>query len=291
MILSFILVLFYADVDLEQLYDLATTRLVAFTAVKDSAMQDFVSMGMDSLTSDTTVRFLVSKFDTKSSVERHTLKDILKSIGPAAIDLIVREMDWRGSDEEARSLKQALWILGEIGTEQIVEPVGRFTKDSAWSVRSAAFTALGKSRSYSAINYVLEGLQDTIALVRKSAYYALSEIATELQVPFLLSGLGDPFYGVRYAALAGIRRLNKDGLRSFEQLGEDEIHNYFLLAASARSSVEYFLDDRFWAASPGTRKVVYEALPRRSLEYALKKETHPLLKTFLNKRIAFLQQE
>jgi len=282
---------FCAEVDLEHLYDRATTRLVVFTSVKDSAMQDFVSMGKDPMTSDATIRFLVSKFDTKSSVERHTLKDILEGIGPASIDLITREMDWRGTDEEARSIKQSLWILGEIGTAQIVEPVGRFTKDDAWSVRSAAFTALGKSGSNTAVEHVLDGLKDTIALVRKSAYYALSEIATEQEMPFLLAGLTDPYYGARYAALSGIRRLKQDGLIFFEQLVDDETRNYFFLAAAAGSDIEYLLDDHFWSASPATRKAMYQIMPKTLLEDALEKEAHPLLKKLLEKRIAFLQQK
>jgi HEAT repeat protein len=289
MILISFLLFSHVDVDLEQLYQTATTRLVNFSAAKDSAMQEFVLLGTDSLTSDTTIRFLVSKFDTKSSVERQTLKDILKDIGPRAIKWIVRGLDGRGSDDEARSLKESLWILGEIGGVHIVEPVAPYINDSAWAVRSAAFTALGQSKSYEAINYVIKGLVDSIALVRKSSYYALSELATEREMPFLLTGLSDEFYGVRYAALSGIRRLGACEFLIFEHLGGSETNDYFYVAAMAGSEVEHLFDDRFWPTSPSTRKAMYEILPARALQRALNKESHPLLKAFLTRRLGRVQ--
>lgn len=284
MILLFFL-LYDVDVDLEQLYNKATTRLVSFQAVKDSAMQEFVALGENPLSSDTTIVFLISKFDTKSSVERHTLKNILKEIGIPAISLIVSELDYRGSDGEARRLKQSLWVLGEIGSTQIIEPVARFINDEAWSVRSGAYTALGKSESYEAIRHVLQGLSDTVSLVRKSAFHALSVIATERELPYLLRGLTDDFYGVRYAALSGIRRIKAKVDLPVEQLSDDDLSDYFVLATLDSSDMEYVFNKHFGSASPAARKVMYDMLAPPLLEDAMIRETHPLLKTYLKKRI------
>ncbi|MGD8978800.1 MAG: HEAT repeat domain-containing protein [candidate division WOR-3 bacterium] len=271
-------------VDLEHLYDLATTRLVSFRTVKDSAMQEFVSLASDSQTQETTVVFLLSKFDTKSAVERHTLKDIFKLIGESAIPLIVNELDYRGSDAESRSLKQSLWVLGEIGTAQIVEPVALYIHDEQWSVRSGAYTALGKSRSVAAIDYVLEGVDDSVTLVRKSAYHALSELATEQQLPHLLRGLSDPFYGVRYAALSGVRRLKLQEEMP-KTLVDDEIGQFFTIAAMDSNEVWHVFNERFESVSPPARKVMYGMLGAPQLEQALRNETHPLLKSYLKQRI------
>lgn len=284
MILLFFL-LYDVDVDLEQLYNKATTRLVSFQAVKDSVMQEFVALGENPLTSDTTIVFLISKFDTKSSVERHTLKNILKEIGIPAISLIVSELDYRGSDGEARSLKQSLWVLGEIGSAQIVDPVARFIKDEVWSVRSGAYTALGKSESYEAMRHVLQGLSDTVSIVRKSAFHALSVLATERELPYLLRGLTDDFYGVRYAALSGIRRIKVKVDLPVEQLSDDDLSDYFILATLDSSDMEYVFKKHFGSASPAARKVMYDMLAPPLLEDALIRETHPLLKTYLKKRI------
>ncbi len=271
--------------DFELLYDRATTGLVNYQALKDSAVAAFVALGKDSSTSDTALSFLVSKFDTKSSVERHTLKNILTEIGDVAIKEIALHIDYRGSDEEARALKQSLWVLGEIGGEQVVSCVVRFINDAEWSVRSGAFTALGKSGSYRALPHLCEGLSDTVALVRKSAYHGLAEIATEREVAYLTDGLYDPFYGVRYAALSGLRRVGC-GLSCLGHLEIDDLKDYFSLSLRTASDTIPGFDDLIRSTPPSVRKAVYGRLSKEEMLIALKKEDYPLLIKYLQKRIA-----
>jgi hypothetical protein len=285
MILFFIF-LFNVDIDFEELYDKATTRLVSYRAVKDSAVEQFIELGKDPITSETTIMFLVSKFDTKSSIERHTLKDILKEIGTPAVEWIVERMSYRGSEAAARSLKQSLWVLGEIGGEEIIEPAAPFVDDDEWTVRSGALTALGKSGSYKALPQVLGCLMDTVALVRKSAFYALSEIATEAELIYLLKGISDPYYGVRYAALGGLKKLDADTRRQLlEELADDDISDYFLISALTDAKVSEELLERINGRSPAIRRVLYDALEKSCLMEVLGDETHPLLKTYLEQKI------
>ena len=93
----FLLFIINQEIDFEDLFNRATTSLVQFQVVKDSAFEKLIEMGQDSLFADTTIDFLVSKFDTKSARERHTLKDILKKIGSPAIKGIVKKLDYRGN--------------------------------------------------------------------------------------------------------------------------------------------------------------------------------------------------
>ena len=79
-IMIFLLFIINQNIDFEDFFDKATTSLVQFQAVKDSAFEKLVKMGRDSLLTDTTIDFLISKFDTKSGRERHTLKDIFKNM-------------------------------------------------------------------------------------------------------------------------------------------------------------------------------------------------------------------
>lgn len=271
--------------ELEVLYDQATTRLVNYVPLKDSAVSVFVTLGCDSSTSDTVLEFLISKFDTKSSVERHTLKAILSEIGEIAIENIVAHIDYRGSDSEARALKQSLWVLGEIGGEGIVDPAARFVNDPEWAVRSGAYTALGKSGSSLAIPYICRGLNDTVAPVRKSAFHALAEIASEREVEYLAQGLSDPFYGVRYAALAGLLRIGC-GLSCLIELDLCNLSDFFSM--SLRTTVDTIpeLGDLIHSEPPAVRKAAYCTFSKEEMLTALRKETHPLLKNFLQKRIA-----
>jgi HEAT repeat protein len=274
------------EVDLEKLYDEATTRLVSYRAVKDSAEKRFIALGQDPETSDTTIVFLVSKFDTKSSIERHTLKDILKELGTPAIKWIVHRIGYRGSDASARSLKQSLWVLGEIGGEEIVEAVAPFVDDGDWTVRSAALTALGKSGSYRALPFVVGGLSDEVDVVRKSGYYALSEIATESEFHYLLQGTRDHYYGVRYRARIGLERISA-GMKKhiLREIGDDDLANYFLILAFSEMDASKDLLDHVNKQSPILRKALYDVIDISYLLEALDDETHPLLKNYLEQKI------
>jgi len=285
---ALLLVVLMCGSDLELLYEQATTRLVSYQAVKDSAVALFVAFGRDSSTSDSTIGFLVSKFDTKSSVERHTLKNILVEIGERAIDRIVAHIDYRGTDMEARALKQSLWVLGEIGGERIVDPAAAFIRDTEWSVRSGAFTALGKSCSSTALPYLCEGLNDTVALVRKSAFHSLAQIATERDVVYLIDGLDDPFYGVRYAALSGLRKSGW-GWSYLADVGVDDLNDFFLMSLRTDCDSLYGFADLIRSMSPSVRKAAYSTFSEDEVRTALATEIHPLLINYLRKRIAKIE--
>ena len=227
------------DVDFEDLFNKATTSLIKFQAVKDSASQKFITLGQDSLLTDTTINFLISKFDTKSASERHVIKNILKKIGKPAIKGIVEKIDYRGSDRDFRCLKQSLWVLGEIGGEEIVEPAARFIDDEQWQIRSATYTTLGKSKSIRALPHVIKGLDDSISVVRKSAYYALSEVATEAEILYLIDGLDDEFYGVRYAAVQGLLNIGEKVFNPLiKVIGENPLKDYFIFKCLSKLDID-----------------------------------------------------
>lgn len=204
--------------DLEVLYNTATTLLVQFQNEQKISFDSLIVLGQDSVYAETTLAYLVDQFDTKSAIERHRLKDIFKAIGPSAIPAITERIEERGEDGENRRLKQSLWVLGEIGGDSIVQPVGHFIGDTSWHIRSSAFTALGKSQAAAARDFIVKGLSDSIAPVRKSAYYALSEIATEQDLARFMQGINDPYYGVRYSALHGLMQLDT---LAYESLAEN----------------------------------------------------------------------
>jgi len=283
----FLLFIVNQEIDFEDLFTKATTALVQFQAVRDSATQKFMELGQDSLLADTTIDFLVSKFDTRSRSERHAIKNILKKIGKPAIKGIVKKIDYRGGDEESRSLKQSLWILSEIGGDEIVEPAVRFIHDAEWQIRSGAYTALGKSKSIKALSYILEGLNDSISIVRKSAYYALSQVATEGELSYFIDGLADEFYGVRYAAVEGLLNIGAEAVKPLvEALGSDDTKNYFIIEALKQIEAEDQLKLLITTKVSSIRYSIYQGINDvHFLKEMLKDENHPLLKTFLETKI------
>ncbi len=279
-----VFVFFSQDLDLQHIYDYATTSLVQFKTEKDSAFSRLISLAQDSLYEDTVMDYLISQFDTKSASERHALKDMMLKIGSSSIPFIVSRIDYRGSDVEDRCLKQSLWVLGEIGGEEIVEPAARFIDDRSWSIRSNAYTALGKSKSAEAVPYILNGLDDSIASVRKSAYYALSDLATIDQLEILIKGLSDEFYGVRYACVKGLKHIGAPAIEGIEAALVKKQDKYFYLAAlvqipEAQDRVYKYLN----AADAATRYLIYEHSKEITmLEMAAEWETNFLLREYIS---------
>jgi HEAT repeat protein len=281
----FLFFLLSQAIDFEDLFNKATTALVKFQAEQDSAFNMLVQLGQDSLWADTTINFLVSKFDTKTALERHRLKDIFKKIGVPAIKGIVRQLDYRGSDEEARSLKQSLWVLGEIGGLEIVEPVSCFIEDDQWSIRSNAYTALGKSKLKTALSFIIQGLNDSISMVRKSAYYALGQVATEKEIPYLINGLDDEFYGVRYACMKGLVNIGEPVIDPLLQLlGQNKVVDYFIFRVLSEIYQEN-LDQYVKNQDPSIRLLIYEAVgDTTTLKNFYNAEDNLLLKNYLIKQ-------
>jgi hypothetical protein len=274
------------EIDFEDLYAKAATSLVQFQAEKEAAFAVLVELGTDSLYADTLIAFLVSKFDTKIARERHCLKDILKKIGEPAIRDIVRNLKYRGEDEEARSLKQSLWVLGEIGGDSIVDAVADFIGDEQWQVRSSAFTALGKSVSTKARPYILRGLTDSIQVVRKSAYYALSQIAAESDIDLFVEGLDDEFYGVRQVATQGLENIGAACTSPLiGQLGANTLMDYYIIKALSRISdiTEYI--DFVLKTDPGARLCFYETVQDEQLiPRLIELENDVFLRNFLENK-------
>ncbi len=287
----FLFIIFNQVIDFDRLYYTATTLLVQFSADKDSAFNRLIELAQDTAYSDTTINFLVSHFDTKLARERHVLKNLLKEIGQPAIKGIVKKIDYRGSDTESRSLKQSLWVLGEIGGDSIVEAVARFIRDEQWQVRSAAYTALGKSESKDALSFLIEGLDDSVSLVRKSAYYALGQLASENEIPYLIQGLGDGFFGVRYAAVEGLLHIGQSAINPLMMaIGESPLRDYFIFRVLCYLNGER--DDMLKLIrnqDPAVRQVLYEGLEDAiTLKRCLDFEKNELLKNYLIERLSDL---
>jgi hypothetical protein len=283
----FLLLIIHQTIDFENLFSKATTALVQFAAVKDTAFERVVEIGQDSLSRDTIIDFLVSKFDTKSARERHTLKDIFVKIGSPAIKGIVKNLDYRGSDRESRSLSQSLWVLGEIGDEEIIEHVARFIDDEQWHIRSGAYTALGKTKSAKALPHVLQGLNDSVAVVRKSAYYALSHIATVNEIALLIDGLDDGFYGVRYAAVKGLLRVGNEAyeplMKTMTYSAEED---YFIAQILSQFLTQEQIIEYVREKDAPARLAIYEECNDKNLLRIFSAfEKNILLKNYINRKI------
>lgn len=282
------------DIDYEYLYYSATILEVQFKDEKDSAFAKLIELARDSLYADTTMNFLISKFDSKHGRERHGLKDIFVELGEPAVEYIVAHINYRGSDEESRALKQSFWVLGEIGGEAYIDAVGSFINDEQWQVRSGAYTALGKSESPKARPYVLHGLDDADPSVRKSAFCALTEIATDNEIDVLIQGLGDSSYGVRYAAVKGLVNLGDTVIEPlFGIFGDDEFTDFFVARVlGALDSLDFDRSPLYAHPQQAVRFAYYNTCAdTQHLKEAQKSEENEHLKAYLQRKIVHLVSE
>jgi HEAT repeat protein len=280
------------NIDYEYLYHSATILEVQFKDERDSAFAKLVELAQDSLYADTTMNFLISKFDSKHGRERHGLKDLFVRLGEPAVEYITAHINYRGSDEESRALNQSLWVLGEIGGEAYIDAVSAFIDDKQWQVRSGAYTALGKSESPKARPYLLHGLDDIDPSVRKSAFSALAAIATDSDIEVLIQGLNDSNYGVRYAAVKGLVNLGDTVIAPLLKIfGTNDCTDFFVARVlGALDSLDFDRSRVYAHPRPEVRFAYYDACssPERLAE-ALETETNRRLKAYLQRKIVHLQ--
>jgi hypothetical protein len=207
------------------------------------------------------------------------------------IPYIAKSMAERGGDAESRRLKQALWILTEIGDEAIIEPVADYLGDEDWSVRAQAYTALGKTRSPRILPLLAKGLKDSVNIVRKTACYALGEVATQEDIDHLITGLDDEFYGVRYAAVKGLVHCGPaiyERLRG--QLGRKKQRDYFIISAILQLDLtkDQLVEIGSWLKErpPWIRFRAYHEIDDRSVLAEFEAwEANTMLKNYLTEKI------
>jgi hypothetical protein len=289
MILLFFL--FTQEIDYEYLYYSATILEVQFKEEKDSAFAKLVELAQDSLYADTTIEFLISKFDSKHGRERHGLKNLFMEFGKPAVKHIIAHLNYRGSDEESRALKQSLWVLGEIGGEEYIDAVSALLGDEQWQVRSGAYTTLGKSESPQARQYILRGLEDVDPSVRKSAFHALTAVATDADMELLIGGLNDPSYSVRYAAVKGLVSLGDTVIPSlFEVFGTHDRVDFFAARVLGElDSLDFDRSPLYEHSQREVRFAYYDACTdTHHLNQAQQVEKNERLKAYLRRKIVHL---
>lgn len=187
------------------------------------------------------VPYLVGKLDTRSAREMHTLVDIFKRIGPAAVEFLVEAL----SSDNHDVVRLACRCLGPIEDEKATPPLLNLFLEEDFRVRSAAVKAVGEIGDTIATEEVIQMLSDSTETVRKSASVALGKIGDRKAIKPLVVALGDKHFSVRYTAVNSLGSLspeaNEELLRELENLlqkkqsesltEEESIHLYFVTQA------------------------------------------------------------
>lgn len=258
------------------------------------------------------VPYLVGKLDTRSAREMHTLVDIFKRIGPAAVEPLVEAL----SSDNHDIVRLGCRCLGPIEDKRATPPLLNLFLEEDFRVRSAAVKAVGEIGDTIATEEVIQMLSDSTETVRKSASVALGKIGDRKAIKPLVVALGDKHFSVRYTAVNSLGSLspeaNEELLRELENLlqkkqsesltEEESFHLYFVVQAlgelKEKKAVGFLQEmlqvDDDWAC----RAFAAEALGEigeitvvSSLEKAREKERNPFALTKIESAIDKLREE
>ncbi|TET66429.1 MAG: HEAT repeat domain-containing protein [Candidatus Zixiibacteriota bacterium] len=258
------------------------------------------------------VPYLVGKLDTRSAREMHTLVDIFKRIGPAAVESLVEAL----SSDNHDVVRLACRCLGPIEDKKATPPLLNLFLEEDFRVRSAAVKAVGEIGDTIATEEVIQMLSDSTETVRKSASVALGKIGDRKAIKPLVVALGDKHFSVRYTAVNSLGSLspeaNEELLQELENLlqkkqsesltEEESFHLYFVVQAlgelKEKKAVGFLQEmlqvDDDWAC----RAFAAEALGEigeitvvSSLEEAREKERNPFALTKIESAIDKLREE
>jgi HEAT repeat protein len=109
-------------------------------------------------------------------------------------------------DPDFNVQESAACILGQIGNQQVLEPLIAALLNDNWIVRSQAARALGRIGDPRAIDTLILLLQDKVSAVRDEAVTALTALR-ELSVPTLLDALNHKEWKVRLRAIEALAYL------------------------------------------------------------------------------------
>lgn len=194
--------------ELDSLWIRASAGGIRFQDQVKPCKEALVEKGADA------VGYLVSKMDTRSAREMHTLVDILGEIGEPATFAVCGQLE---SDDYFR-VRLAARVLGRIKDSTAVECLLPHASDSLYNIRAGVASALGEMRTHlgigrsSATETLLKLAGDDDYLVRKSATVALGKMPFQSTVGMLLTNLDDDYYGIRYTAATALSNYGEEAV-------------------------------------------------------------------------------
>lgn len=168
------------------------------------------------------------------------------SIVPALIDVL------KDAPDEIRA--RAIFLLGIIGDESVVEPLIHLLRESQnREVRWLAVQALGALKDRRAVETLIEKLRHDDDSLRLAVVEALRNIGDQRAVEPLLLALRDPFAEVRSYAVEALLVLGDR--RAIEQLMDVLEDEYEDVRYNATNALVWFGDER---ALPAIIRVVQQ---------------------------------
>jgi HEAT repeat protein len=204
--------------------DFTSEDLFVLSARGEPRFREWREYAFDRMVRDTaaTIAYLRSILDAEDARERHTIKDILRTIGEPAVPMLAEAV----IEDGPLAKSEASWILGLIGSREAFDPLLGLSRAEGWQQRSSALNAIAKlndltppdlERLAARIDEVLADTSE-VFYVRKDAAYASGRQAICGSLGLLIRALEDRHYAVRFSAAEAIRDLSKSDCRQVAEM-------------------------------------------------------------------------
>lgn len=191
----------------EELFILASTGPPKFSRWRDHAREVLATRGAEAM--PTLLRYM----NTRIPRERHGLKDVFEKMGEVTVPFLATVLD----TGEVRSVREAAWCLGYVGSVEGLGPLARLYDQPEASLRSVAVMAVARIARKDSMNAAAvhapplrKLLDDEDDNVRRAAAFALGALGRPELVPALVAALDDPFFGVRLTCRDALVRQGTD---------------------------------------------------------------------------------
>jgi HEAT repeat protein len=238
---------------------------------------------------------MLTKLDTRSARETHTVVDIFKGIGEVAVPPLIKKLKSR--DDYVRRL--AIRCLGDIKSPKAIDELAKYADHNDFRTRSGVMHALGQIGDPSASYIVTLGLNDNDELVATSAAVACGKILEGIDPMALIYALSHSYYGVRYSAMNSLVKLGEKSLEPLIEYIEThprDISVGYAIEALGKigdkdgiNALKKTMKSNTWTIRAHTAQALGEinqGKAEKILKKALEIERHPLVINKIKKSLA-----
>lgn len=282
-----------ADI-VDSLFMRASSGMVMFRDEVEPSKQALIAMGAEAIPQ------MLTKLNTRSAREMHTIVAIFEGIGENAVEPLAKKLKAR--DDYVRRL--AIRCLADIKSPKAIEPLAAIANHDDFRTRAGIMRALGLIGHKSGAEFVLKGLSDDDELVATSAAVACGLIKENINPLALVDALSHPYFGVRYSAMKSLVDLGESSvgplIQHIETHPRDISTGYAIEALGeigSKDALDVFkqtIKSDDWtlrAFSAEALGDLNQKKARKVLKQALKAETHPLVIQKIKNSLAVYEEK
>ena len=167
---------------------------------------------------------ILSSLDIPGEVSQRRVAEIISSLGPRAIDSILKVMNGPGYDDSTLSI--AARVSGILRSERTIPSLRHLLKHPVANVRLNAVRSLSSIGDHAVIQDIAALGEDSSWEVRSTVMAALGKLRASENIPLLLQGLSDQEWWVRHNAGVALVLMGDQGITALKDAVDHHVDAY-----------------------------------------------------------------